>query len=48
MQLPWWQAEVVFHGRVMGQGGSFERRGAEQAAARQALQQLGQLEAGLG
>lgn len=42
-QLPWWTVEVAFGGRVVGSGGSFDKRGAEQAAAREALEGLGQL-----
>ena len=43
VQLKWWTVDVAFQGRVMGSGGSFDKRDAGQAAARQALQRLGQL-----
>lgn len=46
VQLPWWTVEVAFKGRVMGSGASFDKRDAGQAAAREALQRLGQLPAG--
>jgi dsRNA-specific ribonuclease len=43
LSLPWWRVEVSFRGEVMGAGGSFNKRDAEQAAARQALERLGEL-----
>lgn len=41
--LPWWRVDVSVRGEVMGTGGSFDKRDAEQAAARQALERLGEL-----
>lgn len=42
LQLLYWSVDVTF-GHVTGTGGSFDKRYAYQAAARQALQQLEQL-----
>ncbi|KAL4426701.1 hypothetical protein ABPG77_004757 [Micractinium sp. CCAP 211/92] len=43
LSLKWWKVDVHFQGSVMGTGGSFDKRHAEQLAARMALDKLGQL-----
>lgn len=43
LQLKWWQVDVHFQGSVMGTGGSFDKRHAEQLAAQMALTKLGEL-----
>ncbi|PSC71009.1 ribonuclease III [Micractinium conductrix] len=42
LALTWWEVDVAFKGGVMGTGGSFDKKRAEQAAARQALRRLGE------
>lgn len=43
LALKWWQVDVHFQGSVMGTGGSFDKRHAEQLAAQMALTKLGEL-----
>ncbi len=43
LQLKWYTVEVQYCGEVVGTGSGWERRWAEQAAARQALDNMGQL-----
>lgn len=41
VQLTWWDVETTSpNGEVLGRGGSFDKRSAEQAAAREALRAL--------
>lgn len=42
-QLKWYTVDVQYAGEVVGTGSGWERRWAEQAAARQALDNMGQL-----
>lgn len=43
LALKYWSVDVHYRGGVKGSGGGFNKRDAEQAAARQALQQMGEL-----
>lgn len=43
LQLKWYTVDVQYGGEVVGTGSGWERRWAEQAAARQALDNMGQL-----
>lgn len=44
LQRKFWTVDVHFDGKLAGTGSSFEKRGAEQAAARDALIALGEIE----
>ncbi|KAL4458723.1 hypothetical protein ABPG75_013588 [Micractinium tetrahymenae] len=43
LALKWWKVDVHFQGSVIGTGGSFDKRQAEQLAAKMALRKLGEL-----
>ncbi|KAI3436039.1 hypothetical protein D9Q98_002096 [Chlorella vulgaris] len=43
LQLTWWHVDVALAGRIMGSGGSFDKRDAEQVAARCALERMGEI-----
>lgn len=42
-QLKWYTVDVQYRGEVVGTGSGWEKRWAEQAAARQALENMGAL-----
>lgn len=47
LKLQWFDVTVTSDGEAWGSAGSFDKSGAQQAAARQALERLGQLPAAL-